>query len=155
MTNVAYKPMHPCHELLAGFPVVITIPLLWGDLDAFGHVNNLAYLRWSETARVEYMERAGLWVPLPPTGAAPILASIKCDYKRPLTYPGTVETGARVTRIGNSSFQMEHHIVSRDLGVLAAIVDSTLVMLDYKSSRPVPVSPEARKAIGELEGRGF
>ena len=52
------------HEALAGFPVVVGIPLLWGDLDAFGHINNVVYFRWCETARVEYMVRVGLWVPL-------------------------------------------------------------------------------------------
>ena len=143
------------HDSLTGFPVVITVPVQWGDQDAFGHVNNLAYLRWCETARVEYLERAGLWVPLPPEGVGPILASIKCDYKRPLNYPGTVEVGARVTTIGNSSFQMEHCIVSRDLDVVAATVDSTLVLLDYSRNQTVPVPAEARKRIGELEGRTF
>ena len=98
------------HEALAGFPVVVEIPLLWGNQDAFGHINNVVYLRWCETARVEYLQRAGMWVPLPPRGTGPILASIKCDYKRPLNYPDIVWVGARVTRIGNSSIRMEHCI---------------------------------------------
>jgi len=45
---------------------VIELPVLWGDQDAFGHVNNLRYMGWAETARVEYLRRIGLWVPLPP-----------------------------------------------------------------------------------------
>jgi acyl-CoA thioester hydrolase len=143
------------HESLDGFPVVVTIPLLWGDQDAFGHANNLVYLRWSETARVVYLERAGLWVPLPPRGVAPILAAIRCDYKRPLNYPDTVDVGARVTRIGNSSIQMDHRVVSRNLGALAAEVSSTLVMLDYSRNKTVPVSAESRRIMGELEGRSF
>jgi acyl-CoA thioester hydrolase len=143
------------HELLDGFPVIVTIPLLWGDLDAFGHVNNLAYLRWSETARVMYMERAGLWVPLPPQGVGPILASIHCDYRRPLNFPDTVDVGTRVTRIGNSSFTMEHRVVSRTLDAIAAEVKSTLVMLDYSRNEAVPVSAESRRIIGELEARSF
>ena len=143
------------HESLEGFPVIITIPLLWGDLDAFGHINNLAYLRWSETARVLYMERAGLWVPLPPQGVGPILASIRCDYRLPMNFPDTVDVGTRVPRIGNSSFQMDHRIVSHNLNAIAADVSSTLVMLDYGSNQTVPVSAESRKIIGELEGRVF
>ena len=108
------------HEALAGFPVVMTLPVLWGDQDPFGHVNNLVYLRWCETVRVEYMVRAGMWVPLPPQGVGPILASIQCDYKLPLNYPDTVHVGARVTRIGNSSMRMEHLIVSHKRDELAA-----------------------------------
>jgi acyl-CoA thioester hydrolase len=141
------------HEALAGFPVVTTIPVVWGDQDAFGHVNNLVYLRWCETVRVEYLVLAGVWVPLPPRGVGPILASIHCDYKRPLNFPDTVHVGARVTRIGNSSFRMEHRVVSHKHDELAAAVDSTLVMLDYSSGRASPLSGEIRARIAEIEGR--
>jgi len=143
------------HEALAGFPVVVTIPVLWGDQDAFAHVNNLVYLGWCETARVEYMQRAGMWVPLPPQGVGPILASIKCDFKLALNYPDTVHAGARVTRIDNSSLQMEHRIVSHKRDELAALADSTIVMIDYSTGRSSPVTAEIRAKIGEIEGREF
>jgi acyl-CoA thioester hydrolase len=143
------------HRLLADFPVVTTIPLLWGDQDAFGHANNLVYLRWAETARVEYLLRIGQFPDLPPAGVAPILASIKCDYRRVLNYPDTVYVGTRIARIGNTSFRMEHRIVSLNLDEIAAEVDSTLVMLDYSRNKPVAVSVEVRGVIGALEGKSF
>lgn len=46
--------------LLAGFPVITELSVLWGDEDSFAHVNNVAYLRWCETARVEYLRRISL-----------------------------------------------------------------------------------------------
>jgi acyl-CoA thioester hydrolase len=147
--------MHDRHRLLADFPVITTIPLLWGDQDAFGHVNNLVYLRWAETARVEYLLRIAQFPELPPAGTAPILASMKCDYRRVLNYPDTVYIGTRIARIGNSSIRMEHRIVSRNLDDIAAEVDSTLVMLDYKRNKPVTVSAEVRSVIGGLEGKSF
>jgi len=147
--------MQDSHRLLADFPVVTTIPLLWGDLDAFGHVNNLAYMRWDETARVEYLFPIGLFPPLPPSGVAPILASMKCDYKRVLNYPDTVYVGTRIARIGKSSLQMLHRIVSRNLDEIAAEVDSTLVMLDYPRNKPVTVPADVRTVIGALEGKTF
>jgi acyl-CoA thioester hydrolase len=145
--------MKHCHEALIDFPVVVTIPLLWGDHDAFGHVNNLVYLRWCETARVEYLIRIGLWVSLPPTDIGPILASISCDYKRPLTYPDTAYIGARVTRVGNRSFQMQHRVVSENLDTVAADVSSTIVVLDYGRNITVPVPERCRKAIEDLESK--
>jgi acyl-CoA thioester hydrolase len=142
-------------QLLEGYPVVITIPVLWGDEDAFGHVNNITYLRWCEAARIDYLCRVSFFPPLPPKGLAPILASVKCDYKMAVKYPDTVHVGARVTRIGNSSFQMEHSIISGNFGKLAAHIDSILVVLDYSLNRPARVPDEVRKTIGEVEGRVF
>jgi len=152
---VQVERMSHHNEALAGFPVVVAIPLLWGDEDSFGHVNNVIYFRWCETARVEYLHRVRRWPDKPPKGVGPILASIKCDYKRPLNYPDTVHVGARVIRIGKSGIQMEHCVVSQKLGVVAAMVDSTVVLLDYGSNKTVAVPAEMRKLIGELEGKAF
>ncbi len=144
------------HPALAGSPVVATFPLLWGDQDKFGHVNNVVYLRWAETARVEYLARIGLWdAMLSATSVGPILASISCDYRRPLTYPDTVHVDARVTYIGTSSFRMRHRIVSERLGAVVAEVDSTVVAFDYKRAKSVPLPPDSRRAIEALEGRAF
>jgi acyl-CoA thioester hydrolase len=143
--------MKHCHEALADYPVVVTISVLWGDHDAFGHVNNLAYLRWCETARVEYLMRIGLFPTLPPQGIGPILASMSCNYKRPLTFPDTAYVGARVTRIGNRSFQMRHLVVSKALDTVAFELDSTIVVLDYSRNKTVRVPDGCRKAIEDLE----
>jgi acyl-CoA thioester hydrolase len=139
------------HQSLIDFPVVISVPLLWGDHDEFGHVNNLAYLRWCETARVEYLARIGLWPSMPPAGIGPILASMSCHYRHTLRYPDTVWIGARVTRIGNSSIQMQHRVVSESLGAVAAEVESTLVVLDYSRNQAVPVPALCRQAIEQME----
>jgi acyl-CoA thioester hydrolase len=146
--------MPPTAEFLTDYPVVIELPVLWGDQDAFGHVNNLRYMCWAETARVEYLDRIGLWVPLPPAGIGPILVSVSCDYKRTVTYPDTVRVGARVTRIGNSSLTMEHRIVSLTLKEIVAEVSSTIVAIDYSRMKSVPVPEPVRRAIAELEGNG-
>ena len=141
------------NELLAAYPVVTSIPILWGDEDAFAHVNNLAYLRWCETSRVEYMMRVALWSDDPAKGVGPILASVKCDYKLPLTYPDTVDVGTRVASIGNSSVRLQQVVVSRKLEAVAAEVESTIVLLDYTAGRPVRVPEGMRAAIAELEAR--
>jgi acyl-CoA thioester hydrolase len=46
-------------ELLAGYPVVVEIPVAWGDMDYFRHVNNIVFFRYFESARIEYLERIG------------------------------------------------------------------------------------------------
>jgi len=145
--------MKHCHKALIDYPVVVTIPLLWGDHDEFGHVNNLVYLRWAEAARVEYLIRIGFWPKLPPAAVGPILASVSCDYKRPMVYPDTAYVGARVSRIGNRSFQLQHRVVSKAQDEIAAEVDSTIVVLDYSRNQAVAIPEACRKAIEELESK--
>ena len=98
--------------LLSGFPVVISLPVQWGDQDAFGHVNNTPYFRWFESARIAYGMRVGLSRLKATQNIGPILALITCDYRRQLTFPDTVHVGARITRIGRSSLTMEHRLIS-------------------------------------------
>jgi acyl-CoA thioester hydrolase len=81
----------------------------------------------------------------------PILASVTCNYRRPLKYPDTIAVGTRVTSIGNSSFRMEHQIVSRTQAVIAAEADSVLVTVDYSTGNPVRVPDDIRAAIARLE----
>jgi acyl-CoA thioester hydrolase len=150
LSTTADRPL-----LLAGFPVLTEITVLWGDHDAFDHVNNVAYLRWCETARVEYFHRIGLYPELPLKSLGPILASLTCHYRRPLNYPDTVLIGTRVTAIGNSSLRMAHAIVSRATGELAAESESVIVTVDYATGKPVRVPDEIRQAVAKLEGREF
>ena len=131
------------------------LSVLWGDEDGFNHVNNVAYLRWCESARVDYLRRIDLFPDLPPSGVGPILANQACNYRRPLSYPDTVIIGTRVTSIRNSSFGMEHCIVSRTTGVIAAESTAVVVTIDYATGSPVRVPDSVRQAIARLEGRSF
>lgn len=141
------------HESLEQFPVIISFPLLWGDQDTLGHVNNIVYLRWAETARIEYLARTGVWNGSAIERIGPILATISCDYRLPLTYPDTVYAGTRITAIGNSSFRMAHRIVSSNRRAVAADLDSTLVLLDYSAGKSVALPAEVRVAFEKLEGK--
>jgi acyl-CoA thioester hydrolase len=142
-------------SLLAQFTIVISIPVQWGDQDAFGHVNNTIYLRWFESARIVYLERIGMMDLHEAENVGPILASVACDYRRPVTYPDTVLIGARVTRIGRSSVGMEHAAASQEQGVIAAEGKSTLVTFDYHKAKSHPIPLVLRQAIEALEGRSF
>src|SRR5437868_10202301 len=96
---------------LSAHPIVITLPVQWGDQDAFGHVNNVVYFRWFESARIAYGNRIGLADLKATQNIGPILAAIACNYRRQLNYPDTVQVGARITRIGRSSMTMDHLLV--------------------------------------------
>lgn len=140
------------HELLAGYPVVIELPVQWGDQDAFGHVNNVIYFRWFESARIAYFGRIGLMKPEDVAQVGPILASSSCDYRRSIVFPDSVRIGIRSSRIGRTSIAFEHRIVSVEQRALAAEGTSTTVVYDYTAKRPSPVPDNLRRAIEALEG---
>ena len=139
--------------LLEGFSVVITLPVQWGDQDAFAHVNNVVYHRWTESARIAYFRRIGLMSEKDASGCGPILASTTCDYRRPVVFPDTVRVGIRATKIGRTSISLAHRIVSEAMNAVAAEGHSTAVFYDYGAGRPHPVPDEVRRAIEEVEGR--
>lgn len=137
---------------LPGFPIAIRLPVLWGDQDAFGHVNNTVFLRWFESARIEYIRQVTRVDAPSPDSAGLILASIQCDFRLPVNFPDLVVIGARVARIGNSSMRMEHAVWSETQQAQVAEGHSTIVVFDYAAGRSRPVPDEARAAIAALEG---
>jgi acyl-CoA thioester hydrolase len=134
-------------------PVEIVLPVLWGNMDAFGHVNNTVYFRWFECARIEYLDRAGLSHLMAAQRIGPILAAIDCNFRRQVKHPDTVRITARVTRLGRSSLSMAHEVHSQQQAALVADGTSTIVVFDYRTQRPVRVPDEIRAAMERLEGR--
>jgi acyl-CoA thioester hydrolase len=137
----------------AAYPVSITLPVQWGDQDAFGHVNNVVYFRWMESARIDYFRRIALGTAVSKDGAGPILASIKCDFRRQLAYPDTLFVSASIASIGRTSMKMVHRVYSTAQQAVAAEGDSVIVMFDYQTQRPILVADEIRAKIDSLEGR--
>jgi acyl-CoA thioester hydrolase len=139
------------HALLAKFPVVIRIPVQWGDQDALGHVNNIIPHRWFESARIALFGRIGILDSRKETGIGSILAATSCDYRRQITFPDVVQVGIRVARIGRTSIGFEHAIVSETQNAIVAEGTSTSVVFDYHASKPHPVPDEIRRAIEGLD----
>lgn len=132
------------------YPAEVCFPVHWGEMDALGHVNNVRYFTWFETARIAYFTRIGL-LELSPLG--PILKSTECEFRRPLQYPAEIISRARVSRIGNSSFTMEYEISeTRDPTEPCAVGAGVIVLIDYTTGRPTPLPPVLRASIEALEG---
>lgn len=133
------------------FPVCIEIPIAWGDMDAFQHVNNLTYLRHFESSRIAYFEKIGFLDEMQKKGIGPILASVTCNFKAPMTYPDKVYVGASVTHIASDRFTVSHEIVSADLNKVVANGEDIIVTFDYVNSIKVPVPHHIKEAINQLE----
>jgi acyl-CoA thioester hydrolase len=139
--------------LLADFPVVIELSVLWGEMDALGHVNNIIYFRYFEQARIAYFQRLGLELGQGGQGLGPILASTEARFRKPLKYPDRIRIGARVTDILEDRFMMEYRIVSERLGAVAAEGKGLIVTYDYGAGKKVPIPAEVRQRLTDLEAQ--
>tara|TARA_B100000965_G_scaffold70132_1_gene55324 strand:+ start:4532 stop:4966 length:435 start_codon:yes stop_codon:yes gene_type:complete len=140
---------------LGNWPVSKQIIVQWGDMDALHHVNHTVFLTWMETARMAYFDECGMMDMLESDNIGPILAGIKADFLHPVVYPDTVVAHTTITRLGNSSFDMDYKITSSNRqGSLVATGSASGVMCDYSTGRSTPISDHLRSRIFELESRG-
>lgn len=138
-------------ELLAGYPVIVELPVVWGEMDSYRHVNNVVYFRYFESARLEYFRRLDWFEYEQQTGVGPILAATSARFRRPLTYPDTIWVAACVPALEADRFTMEYRLVSRKLAVVAAEGTGTIVAYHYAQGSKTPIPDELRRRIAELE----
>jgi acyl-CoA thioester hydrolase len=138
-------------SLLAGFPVAVELPVAWGDMDAYRHVNNVVYFRYFENARLEYFRRLDWFEYERQTGVGPILAATQARFRKPLTYPDTIWVTARALDVEGDRFHLEHRVVSKRLAAVAAEGKGTVVTYHHGENRKVALPEELRRRIAALE----
>jgi acyl-CoA thioester hydrolase len=132
---------------LANYPAVVTLPVQWGDQDAFGHVNNAVPLRWFETSRIAYLEQGGLGHLMSGSGLGPVVVSITCNYRRQLVYPDTVRIGTRIAQLGRTRMTLAHLVYSQTHHSVAADGQTVAVFFDFAAGRPVRLPDEFRDKL--------
>lgn len=132
-------------EILERFPVRLEIPIAWGEMDAFQHVNNLVYLRWFESARMAYFEACDYVAIKDEEGVGPILRDSRIRYRIPLTFPGNVISATRVTRIEQDRFVMEHIVYSVEHQAVAAEGEAVVVCVNYKAGGKAKIPERYRQ----------
>lgn len=136
---------------LHGFPIVVTLDVAWGDMDAYGHVNNVVYFRYFEQARIAYLDRIG-WLRLKEeAGLGPIVAATSARYRKPLTYPDRLYVAAKAVDILDDRVRFLYRLASTRLQTIAAEGDVLVVSYDYRRSQKTPIPEAIRAAILALE----
>jgi acyl-CoA thioester hydrolase len=140
-------------QLLADYPVIVTQQVAWGDMDSFGHVNNVIYFRYFENARLEYFRRLDWFNFQAESGVGPIVSKTEARYRRALTYPDVIHIGARLFSMESDRFTLEHRLVSEKLRDIAALGQVTVVAYNYAGNTKTPLPEELKKRIAVLEGK--
>jgi acyl-CoA thioester hydrolase len=138
-------------SLLAGVPVAVELPVAWGDMDSYRHVNNVVYFRYFENARLEYFRQLNWFEFERQTGVGPILAATQARFRKPLTYPDTIWVTATVVSVEHDRLHLEHRIVSKRLGAVAAEGKGTVVTYHHAQGHKVAMPDELRHRIEALE----
>ncbi len=130
---------------MEGYRFVRPTELRFRDLDALGHVNNVVYLTYMESARIEWwMQVTGR---LDFRNIGMILARTEIDYRAPASYGDRLEVGVRCASMRRSSFVLEFQVAEPGGGRVFADARKVLVHYDYAAGRSVPLPPELREKL--------
>jgi acyl-CoA thioester hydrolase len=122
----------------------------WMDNDVYGHVNNVVYYSWFDTAvNAHLIERGALDIRSGPTIG--LVVETQCNYFAPLAFPETVEAGIRVARLGSSSVRYEVGLFAGSQELTAAKGHFVHVYVDRDNRRPVALPARLRNVLEELQ----
>jgi acyl-CoA thioester hydrolase len=123
------------------------VPMRWGEMDALGHMNNVAYFRYFEQARISWFD--GLNISYKPGSEGPILGSLSCRYVMPAVYPADIEITTYVGKPGRSSFAMFHEMyLAGDPQTLFAQAQAVMVWIDISDGKSRPLPDWMRRELG-------
>jgi acyl-CoA thioester hydrolase len=134
---------------MTNFPIELKIPVAWGDMDAFGHVNNVQYMRYFETARVKYFDNMMIGDDSK-SPVQPVLASLTANFKAPVVYPDTITVKIGVSKMGNSSLNMCCEMYNQK-ALLVLEATCVIVTFDFIQQKPVVIPEKVRNYIESLE----
>lgn len=123
-----------------------SIPVRWGDMDAYAHVNNTVYFRYCEQARVEWVEALGFQV-LSEAGQGPVIINAACTFLVPITYPATVIVKLYAGDPGRSSVMTWYEILVEGDDRIFAEGSAKVVWMDHETGRSVPIPDELRHTL--------
>ena len=114
----------------------LDIAVRWGEMDAFGHVNNVAFFRYLEDARIRWLdERLGA---LRDPGSGPMIVNVNCNFRRELRYPATIQVRLEARAASEKRLLLSHTIVDRDdPQTVYADAEATLVWVDFSTRRSI------------------
>lgn len=127
----------------------MTIPVRWGDMDAFGHVNNTVYFRFMESARIDWLYQVG--------GRAgeegPVIVNAFCNFLREVTYPADLIVRTYVGGSGRTSIDTYVTMARQDQpDQVCAEGGARIVWVNYAQQRSVPLPASMRAALEAVSG---
>ncbi|OTG99886.1 MULTISPECIES: acyl-CoA thioesterase [Acinetobacter] len=133
--------------MLSDYPIIHIQSVAWGDMDAFGHVNNVLYYRYIESARIRYMDELNIFQ----HDVYTVVASNQCKYIRPVFYPDQLKIGARVEEMRNSALRMSYLLWSEQQQAIVALGEAVMVCVDKENMLKMSIPEIIRQKVTKIE----
>ena len=143
-------PSKPQAEPRSAYKVLRDISTRWSDNDMYGHVNNVVYYSWFDTAVNAYLIEQGV-LDVAHGSTIGLVIETHCNYFAPLAFPQAIEAGLRVTHMGSSSVRYEVGLFAAGEPLSAAAGHFVHVYVDRATRRPVPLPAAMRQALSALQ----
>ena len=134
------------------YALVISQSLIWGDMDAYQHINNTVYFRYFEDIRMAYFEKIGVNAHMEQHNQAPILARTECDFRSPLIYPDQIVIATNCQPLSEKKFNMDYVIYSEQQDRLVAEGSGLGVYYDFNEHKsckiPADIVARMKAPIG-------
>jgi acyl-CoA thioester hydrolase len=133
----------------SAFPYFTALPTRWMDNDVYGHVNNVVYYSYFDTAVNAFLIARGV-LDIHHGEVVGFVVDSGCSYFQSLSFPDIVHAGIRVSKLGTSSVRYEIGLYRNDDALPAAFGHFVHVYVDRQSQRPVPVPERMRQVLQSL-----
>ena len=121
----------------------------WKDNDAYGRINNAVYYSYIDSVVNQFLIERQL-LDIEKSDSIGLVVQSQCRFFQPLSYPGRVDCGLRVTHLGNSSVSYEVGMFAEAEATAAAVGGFTHVFVDREARRPCVLSVPVRSALQSL-----
>lgn len=139
----------PVPQPRSAYAAFRTITTRWADNDVYGHVNNVVYYSWFDTAVNAHLIEHGV-LDIHHGQTIGLVIETQCNYFASLAFPQTVEAGIRVARLGGSSVRYEVGLFAQGEPLSAAAGHFIHVYVDRQTRRPVPIPGALREVLQAL-----
>ncbi|RKG42496.1 YbgC/FadM family acyl-CoA thioesterase [Acinetobacter cumulans] len=134
-------------DLIKHYPIILKQVVAWGDMDAFGHVNNTVYYRYMESARILYFDALDIFS----TDVFTVVASSQCQYLKPVFYPDTLSVATRIEELRNSALRMSYVLWSEKQQAVIAQGEAVIVCVDKINMKKTAIPERVRLKMKEIE----
>ena len=132
---------------LSDFKYTDTYQVHWIDMDVANHVNNLVYMKWSETLRMKFFDELNIDSSFAKGTIGPILGAQYCKYIFPMTYPDNAITGLKIQSISEDKIVILSAVFSEKHERIAAWSTHDIIPYDYGALSKVKMPNHWTKAI--------